>query len=221
MRRVWTALLMLITAVMLTGCGLEIGQSGPDSCVSVEALFADDFSGEKDCGWVVYNRGGAVTAVEEGRMTITTSQPGQIWWTNAGQNFDDVVISVDAEQVGGPDNNAYGLICRYQNEQNFYVFLISGDGYYVIGKYQSGSDQVTYLTEDGQYAFSDVIRQGNAQNQIRARCVGNELSLEVNGMPLLTVFDPTFVTGDVGVAASTFEPGTAVIAFDNFRVTRP
>lgn len=219
--RTWTLCWLLLGLLALTGCGLSIGSSGPDDCSSVGFVFADDFSGEQDCGWVEYNRGGAVTAVENGQMTISTSQPGQIWWTNANQNLDDAVITVDASQISGPDNNAYGVICRYQNEENFYVFLISGDGYYTIGKYSSASPTVEYLTESGEYEFSEVIRRGNAQNEIQASCVGNQLSLTVNGTPLVTVSDSTFVTGDIGLAASTFEPGTTVVSFDNMRVSLP
>ncbi|MCB8946343.1 MAG: hypothetical protein H6658_21575, partial [Ardenticatenaceae bacterium] len=107
--------------------------------------------------------------------------------------------------------------------ENFYVFLISGDGYYAIGKYQSGSDTILYLTGDGEYhyIFSDAINQGIATNQLRVGCVGNELSLAVNGLPLVTVTDPTFVTGDMGLGVSAFELGTAVIEFDNIQVIAP
>jgi hypothetical protein len=152
---------------------------------------------------------------------ISASQPGQIWWSNPDRNFDDVIVSVEARQMSGPNDNAYGVICRYQSVENFYVFLISGDGYYAIGKYQSGSNQVTYLTGEGQYQFSDAINQGVATNQIRASCVGNELTLVVNGLPLATVTDPTFVTGDIGLGVSTFELGTIVVEFDNMRVFAP
>jgi hypothetical protein len=115
------------------------------------------------------------------------------------------------------------VICRYQSAENFYVFLISGDGYYAIGKYQSGAEQIEYLTSDGQHAFirSDAINQGVATNQMRVSCVGNELSLAVNGLPLVTVTDPTFVTGDIGLGVSAFELGTAVIEFDNVQVIAP
>ncbi len=166
---------------------LPLGDPGPDACDSGGALFADDFSGEQSCGWLEYNRGGAVAAIDEGVLKISTSSPGEIWWTNPGRDFADVVIDVSTRQVGGPDDNAYGIICRYQDEENFYLFLISGDGFYAIGKYKSGEDRVTYLTEDGQFAQSDQINQGAATNQIQASCIGNELSLAVNGYPLLTV----------------------------------
>ncbi|MCZ7666410.1 MAG: hypothetical protein M5U34_03875 [Chloroflexi bacterium] len=186
----------MLGMMLLAACSISSG--GVDKCTVGGALFQDDFGGEQNCGWALYNRGGAVVEIDQGVLRISTSQPGQIWWTNPGQSFDDVIISTDARQISGPNNNAYGVICRYQNEENFYVFLISGDGYYTIGKYTSDSPTVTYLTEEGKYQFSEVINQGNATNQIRATCIGQELSLAVNGITLATVMDPTFVIGDVG-----------------------
>ena len=154
-------------------------------------------------------------------MQLAVGQPGELWWTNPGRNFDDVVITAEARQVDGPNNNAYGLICRYQNEENFYAFLVSGDGYYAIGKYQSGSETVTYLTPDAQFQPSDAINVGVASNELHVSCIGSELSLEVNGIPVMTVSDPTFVTGDIGLAAGTLEQGTTIVEFDNVRVTLP
>lgn len=212
--------LLLLCLVFLVACNVG-GGSNAAACDEGGALFTDDFSGTQNCGWALYNRGGAVVAIENGVMRFSTSQPGQIWWTNPNRRFDDVIVNLQARQVSGPNNNAYGAICRYQNEQNFYVFLISGDGYYAIGKYSSDRPTITYLTERGEYQPSDVINQGLATNQIQASCIGNELSLMVNGIPLISVTDPTFVIGDVGLAVSTLEPGTAVVEFDNFRVVAP
>jgi hypothetical protein len=213
-------LLLWIGILLLSACTLA--DNGAEACMGQEGiLFQDDFSGEQECGWVLYNRGGTVTTIEDDVLRISASQPGQIWWSNPNRNFDDVIITVEARQMSGPNNNAYGVICRYQSVENFYVFLISGDGYYAIGKYQSGSNQVTYLSGEGQYQFSDAINQGVATNQIRASCVGNELTLVVNGLPLASVTDPTFVTGDIGLGVSTFELGTIVVEFENIRVLAP
>jgi len=219
MRYFRARLLPIVIILGLSGCSLA--NSGPDACDGEGILFQDDFGGEQDCGWTLYNQGGAVVEIEDGVFRISSSQPGQIWWSNPARNFDDVIMTVEARQVSGPDDNAYGVLCRYQSEENFYVFLISGDGYYAIGKYQSGSNQITYLTGDGQYLYSDAINQGVATNLIRASCVGNELSLAVNGLPLATVSDPTFVTGDIGLGVSAFELGTAVVQFDDLLVIGP
>jgi hypothetical protein len=206
-------------ALLLPACTLV--NSEPETCDGEGILFEDEFDGERDCGWVTYSRAGATVQITDGALQISTSQPGQLWWSNPGQNFDDQIITAEARQVEGPNDNAYGLICRYQNEENFYLFLISGDGYYAIGKYQSGSAEVEYLTVDQQFQPSDAINQGNATNRIEASCIGNELSLAVNGLALVTVTDPTFVTGDIGVAASTLQPGTSLIEFDSIRVRLP
>ncbi len=223
-RKFVVGILLFLGLALLPACStvMEMVESEPETCDGAGALFQDDFTEEKDCGWATYNRGGAVVEKIDGVMRLTTSQPGQIWWTNPGKNFGDVVITTQVTNTSGPEDNAYGVICRYQGEENYYLFLISSDGYYAIGKYQAGTDRVSYLPEDGQFGQSEFINQGTgAVNDIRASCVGNQLSLSVNGQPLLTVTDTTFVNGDVGLAASTFQPGTAVFDFDDFRVTTP
>lgn len=219
MHRIVSLLTLAMSLLFLVACTL--GGEEVDECIAEGVAFIDGFDGETECGWAQYNRGGAVVEVIDGVLRISTSQPGQIWWTNPGRNYDDVTISAQARQMSGPNDNAYGVICRYQNEENFYIFLISGDGYYAIGKYQSGSNQVIYLTGEGQYQFSELINQGVATNLIQASCIGNELSLAVNGLPLASVTDPTFVTGDIGVGVSTFQLGTAVVQFDDVRVIAP
>lgn len=212
--------LAILLIALQVACGAT-AEDQPDACDGEDFLFADDFSGELDCGWATYAQGGGTATIDNAAMQLTVGQAAQLWWTNPGRDFDDVIITAEARQVDGPNDNAYGLICRYQNEENFYVFLVSGDGYYAIGKYQSGSETVTYLTPDRQYQSSDAINVGVASNELRVSCIGNTLSFEVNGIELISVTDPTFVTGDIGLAASTLQPGTAIIEFDNVLVTAP
>lgn len=209
----------LLACLVLVACD----SADPAPCDEGGTLFNDDFSQERDCGWALYDRSGAEAEIADGALHITTAQPGEIWWTNPGRNLSDVILTTSVEVVSGPADNAFGLICRYQSPENFYVFLISSDGYYAVGKYQSGSDQIIYLSDEGQYQFSEAIAQGTAgvSNEIRVACVGEELTLSVNGTQVASVTDPTFVTGDIGVAVSTFEPGTLQVAFDNVRAIAP
>lgn len=214
-------LLSLLTAftVLIGACSL--GGPRVDACDAGGALLQDDFSGEQNCGWLEYNDSGAVVKIDAGVLSISTSQPGQIYWTNPNRTYTDIVVTVQARQVSGPNDNAYGVICRYQDPENFYLFLISGDGYYTVGKYESGQEIVTYLTEGNQFSYSDSINQGVATNQIRVSCIGDELSLAVNGLPLFAVNDNTFAEGDIGLGLSTLEVGTAVVEFDDLRILAP
>lgn len=213
---VWLILSLLAAAVV--ACTQNSNELLP--CNENGTLFRDDFTEGRNCGWATYDRGGGKVEIANGVLTVTSSQPNQIWWTNPDKEFENVAMRVQARQVSGPDDNAFGLICRYQNERNFYLFLISGDGFYVIAKYQSGS-AVQYISGNGQFQYSDAINQGVALNDIEVSCIANQLTLRVNGILLTTVNDPTFVSGDVGLGASPLEPGTTVVEFDDFVVTAP
>lgn len=210
-------LLLVMLGLFLIACQ----ETAVDACDGNGALFADDFSGAQDCGWATYERNGAAVEIADGALVIRSSQPGQIWWTNPGREFADTSILVNAQVTTGPEDNAYGVICRYRDSENYYLFLISGDGYYAIGRYQSGSNQITYLTGAGEYTFSEAINQGSALNQMRVSCAGSELTLSVNGIELDRIMDTSYSTGDIGLAAGTFQPGTLEVHFTDLRVVAP
>ena len=68
-----------------------------------------------------------------------------------------------------------GLICRYQGG-NYYFFMISNDGYYVIGKFIGGQ---TLLLGQTEMQASDAIQIGT-MNHLRADCIGNTLTFYIN-----------------------------------------
>ena len=215
-------LLFFVVVMLMAACTALPSRGGQADCSAESMLFRDGFEEETDCGWAVFD-GSDSAEIVDGVLRISVSTNGVIAWSNPNQSFVNSEISVLARQVSGPNNNAYGAICRYVDDENFYIFLISGDGYYAIGKYQRGISQVQYLTgQDPDYFVpSDAINQGVAQNQIRVRCVGDSLSLFVNGVLLDEVKDDTFTTGDIGLAASLLDDGQVVIEFDNVQVTIP
>lgn len=221
-KRHWWAVIGLFAVMILAGCSL-IPSGSVDSCNEPGLLFADRFDVDRNCGWYLYDDDSlsGFVSVANGYLEIGSSSPGEFWWTNPQLDESDVIIQVETQQVSGPDDNAYGVLCRYQNENNYYVFLISGDGYYAIGKFQSGATEIRYISGQGEYQFSEQIRQGPSINEIQVECVGNTLSLIVNGVTLESVVDDTFPTGNIGLGVTTFQAGTAVIRFDDVQVFRP
>ena len=111
-----------------------------------------------------------------------------------------------------------GIICRHQNDQNFYFFVISADGYYAIGKNKDGRST---LLEQNAMQYSGAIKKGVVINHLRAECQGSTLSFFVNDVPVALVVDEDFSSGDVGLLAGTFDRGDLDILFDNFVVTQP
>ena len=223
MKRFWPVLLIAFLVVG-TACSLTNLTSPKASPTQSQpagggkVLFQDDFS-SPDSGWDrVQVKDGTTDYTGDGAYRILVNTPNSDIWANPGLNFTDVRIEVDATKVGGPDDNDFGVICRYQDVDNFYFFIISSDGYYAIGKVVQGEQA---LLSGDSMAPSDAILQGAATNHLRADCVGSQLAFFVNGAPLDQVQDATFSQGDVGLMAGTFDEAGTEILFDNFIVLQP
>jgi hypothetical protein len=121
-------------------------------------------------------------------------------------------------KFGGPDDNEFGLVCRYIDQDNFYFFTISSDGYYGIGKYKQNHLSLIGME---QMHSSEFIIQGQSINHLRADCIGSQLTFYINGHKVKEVGDADFSTGDVGLIAGTFNTPGADILFDNFSVLKP
>jgi len=106
----------------------------------------------------------------------------------------------------------YGIVCRYQDQNNYYFFEISYDGHYRIGKFWNG---VFSLIGMSAAKTSTAINVGD-YNEIAALCVDNELSLTVNSTVIETVYDNTFTSGDTGLCASASNVPGIIAAFDYF-----
>ncbi len=217
---------LLLMALLLGACGSASPSATPASLTVTQSpstahltvLFQDDFSNPKS-GWDTMHEDDAVIEYTDGHYRIWLNYPHTNIWANPGLKFTDTRIEVDATKVGGPDNNAFGIICRYQDADHFYFFLISSDGYYGIGK-ANGEKQVL-LTDDGNMKYDGAIHKGHATNHIRADCVGQTLALYANGQRLAVVEDPDYTEGDVGLIVGTFDQPGADIVFDNFAVYKP
>ncbi len=218
---------VLLLALLLAACSHASAPSAtpasltvtqPASASHLTVLFQDDFSNPKS-GWDTMREDDAVIEYTNGHYRIWLNYPHTNIWANPGLKFTDTRTEVDATKVGGPDNNAFGIICRYQDADHFYFFLISSDGYYGIGK--TNGERQTLLTNDGNMKYTTAIHKGHATNHLRADCVGTTLALYVNGQRLALVEDAEFGEGDVGLIVGTFDQPGADIVFDNFAVYQP
>ena len=182
-------------------------------------LFQDNFS-DTSSGWDKMKDEDGMTDYYNDSYRIQVNRDNLFLFANPGQTNlpNDVSIDVDATKQGGSDDNSFGILCRYQDVNNFYRFIVTSDGYAGILLIRDGSG--TNLNGENLTPISTAL-VGNATNKIRVNCVGTTLSLFVNGEQVLTAQDSTFSNGDVGVFAGTFDIVGTDILFDNFVVTRP
>lgn len=201
----------------------------PEAAVSGDVLLQDDFS-DTASGWLEtsmpegtmgYLDGGYHIYVNEFSSTVI-SFPDPF-------SYADVRVEVDAKKIGGDDESSfYGLICRYQDENNFYgaSIISSSNGY--AGFFGVADGKLHYFGMPGLSSGSVGINTGDASNHIRLDCIENWLSLYVNGELLDEQFTDSMMvnadvitSGDVGLYVHLRTPTEADILFDNFVVTQP
>jgi hypothetical protein len=181
-------------------------------------LFQDDFS-RPESGWDRYHDDVYSADYEQGTYHVRLFAADTEVWARPHLDLTDVRIEVIATKVAGPDDNIYGVVCRYQDADNFYFFVISSDGYAGIGVHKNGEGIL--LSEDTMQP-ADVVQTGNTSNLIRAVCDGERLRLHVNGI-LVTSVEETekWTEGDAGLIVGTFAEPEVEIEFDNFSVSKP
>ncbi len=205
MRKRWWLITVLVASVVLAAC--SGGEPLP---------WADDFS-DAASGWQTDQDSSAEVTYQDGTMRVLVKSPNSLAWAAAKRTFSDFHLTVEATQMAGPDDNEYGVLVRMQDPDHFYRFSISGDGYYLISKYD-GSE---WHNLTGDWTISEAIHRGAATNVLEVICKGARMTFIVNGVQLALGEDADYASGDIGLYAGTFfEPGVEV-RFDNLRVEKP
>lgn len=177
-------------------------------------LFADEFD-DVHSGWgttatdtgIIEYRDSHLMFTLGGRNAPAVSVPGGV--------IGDAIVEVEATTIGGPADNALGIVARYQDNDNYYAFLVSADGYYAILHFVDGQ-----LTWDQQWEFDGLtgVRMGMASNQLRLLAQGRLLRFYVNGALRAVVQDALWQEGQMGLFAGVFDEPGVQVAFDKWRV---
>ena len=169
-------------------------------------LSRDDFRSPAT-GWTVSKDRGGNEAYSSGRYVITLNSLDP-YWGFSPQNFRDFVLEVDAtpwsrygpdHAFDGPLGDAFGVIVRAQDKDNFYAFLVATDGRYSAFHLKGGR-----LIWDARWTLADedVVKGGWQASRLRVLAQGPDLRFYVNGRLLTHVTDAIWTSGQDGVLAS-------------------
>ena len=218
-RRTGTPWILSLFACILLACSgpslllpqkLPTGQPG-------QVLFLDDFS-DPLSGWNTWNDNTSMVTYQDGILRFLINQPNVDYWSHPHIYFKDARLEVDATRLAGPNNNDFGLICRFSSHDNFYAFLISSDGYAGIVRVQDG---VYTVISDGNMQYNKLIQPDQVSYHLSADCVQSNLTLYINGDQALEVQDFAHTAGDAGLMAGAYDQPGVDIMFDNFVVKSP
>lgn len=135
--------------------------------------------------------------------------------------YEDVQVEVSADNRG-KNNNSVSLICRYDPKVGWYEFNIANNGLYNIlfaKVLDSGKIEYNRIANGG----SNEIKAGLGVNEYGVKCVGDQLSLTVNGAKVKTFQDKKYGLrkGQVGVSVSSFNVTPILIEMDWFKISEP
>jgi len=201
---------LALTAAMLGACGWLMPPMHAGTL-----LFQDDFSSPAT-GWDRFQDPRYSADYEEGSYRIRITEPNSDVWTTPGIELGDVIISVGVTKTAGPDDNGFGIVCRYRNSGNFYFLLVSSDGYSGIGQVLDGRRNL--LTGNAMLPSAVGPLSGNVR--LEARCVSSTLTLLANGIQVDQAVSEALTIGDVGLMAATYSQGGLEVLFDDFSVVQ-
>jgi hypothetical protein len=184
-------------------------------------LWEDDFS-DVNSGWERYREmDGVLDYLEaEGVYQMQLLVEDNLFWVMRDETWRDLVLEVEMTQKEGPEGSLFGVMCRYTPETlNAIVFVITSEGQAGIGTMENFAFNPL---PGGELAEFTAIQTGlDATNILEAGCVGETVSLGVNGEILLTLPAPEMAGDDLGlVVASTMGAGVNVY-FDNLVIYEP
>lgn len=182
-------------------------------------IFDEDFNSEGN--WGVGATDGATGEVSDGSYILSVTDSEGIFWTTAGEEFDDGTYELEATHLSGPVNNGFGMMFRIDNStDDFYLFEISSDGFVWIGWCGSGCSEVDLLVGNG-WVSSSAINQGVfATNYLRLVAEGPNFIFYINDIEVGRATDNRLSEGDIGLLVEALgDSGIIIISFDNFRIT--
>ena len=216
----------LVAAVLISGTftphiahGAPISspslQSSPierlDQIREGEAEFTDDFSAI-DSIWQTSYDGETAGYYKAGAYHISINTDNLVVWESGDIAVTDFLAEADVAHYDGPLVNEGGLLFRYVDSDNFYSFMVSSDGFYVVKKQEDG-EWVTLVD----WEESDVAETGpQSTNRLGILAEGAQLAFFINDELVAEVEDDSFAEGGIALAAGTLDEFEVDIAFDNF-----
>lgn len=208
---------LLLTLLLTTSLACSFANLAETLVPSGNVLYQDIFSNPAS-GWGQMDTPAGTAGYLNGAYRFVVNEPNINLWSHPGVEFTNLQAEVSLMTPSGPSENRMGLVCRLQDDENFYFFVISADGYWGIGKVKAG--QTSLLTGDQMQPHAAILT-GSQINRLRADCLGSTLIFYVNETMVGSAVDADFTSGDVGLLAGTFGQPGAEVYFDNFVVYKP
>ena len=247
-----TLVLLALTAVSRLAADLSYVAAGDAGSLLYAATFQE---AAPDLGLFA---GRTSARLNAGALRLEPGEPRRLVYAALGPPVADFDLEVETRAQEGPLDNGFGVLFRLHERRplplssfagthpasglNYYLFMISSDGYYQLQRSLEGEQQVLST-----WIPSSAIRQGlNVSNRLRVIARGEKMTFHVNGELLAfciphdaakastwadgqclegdmqeVVRDDVLATGRIALAAQSLRQGGVVLTFDNLLLRSP
>ena len=191
--------------------------AGSSAEVVLDDRFDDPASGwpnaaatrDQDVGFAVYANGKYQMTPVKNRSYGVIRAPRQ---AEGG----DVVVKSAFFMYAGLGNGGAGLVCRMQDLENFYAFIVVGSGEWRIARIEQAKATVL-----AQGSAGEQVMPGAVDADMTAACEGDRLTLSLAGRRAGEVRDTKFAGGDAGLFVIGEEAAGTSVSFDRVRIETP
>jgi hypothetical protein len=127
--------------------------------------------------------------------------------------YKDVIIRIRAADIGQV-KGAVRLVCR-RTGSSWYEFSVTGGGLWNLYYYNNG----TY--NPIRSAATNALKGGQNINLYEMSCIGNEISLTVNGVAVRTLNDSNLTEGQVGFGISSLNFFPVEVEVKDIEIAEP
>jgi hypothetical protein len=192
-------------------------QFDAESAEGLHLLLRDDFNTPQLALADAHVDGVWDTRFADGHYQILIEQPGNLTWSTLGllnastYRVETSMALMDSARQDEPSTQwGYGgLLVRYGNPQNFYLFAVDGQGSYQVQRQKAEVWQLLHP-----WTQSNLLKQGGNANRLAVEDDGSQIRFYANGTLLFTISEPRLPGGDVGLMAGTRSQGRAAAYFD-------
>ena len=182
---------------------------------TVDILVQDDFSSEN---WGTLTEPDNIVKYDGEALRMQLFKKNWFVWSTADDEiYENVHMEITATNNDGESTTAFGIMC-YQQEAtaSYYYLAMTPGGEYAIVLAADGETDI-FLTNNDQWAASDLIEKNKSSYRIGADCGNGILTLYVDGQLIDSVSDSTYTDGVSGVFAWSGEDvDSADVSFDDY-----
>lgn len=214
----WDELSLMIENFDILVSGVSKVQDGPPPPDIAEALFFDEFD-DPDSGLGTFDgEWGESGYSDDGRYFFElTPYAGPIYTYYPDATLPETFILQTTAAYEGAAENAYGLVFQVIDDEHFYLFRVSGDGFYTIEMVEG--DELISLVDWTPY---EIDGTPGAPNVLTVVGRGDSYAFYINGRRVDRIQDGTYSGGSYGVVADNYNQEAEVtLTFDDLLVGSP